>query len=204
MRAISIAHGQRFGKLTFICELPRIADTTGRRRRAAKFLCDCGKTITADPVRVARGVPASCGCLRRTHGKTKTPEHRRWAAMMCRCYTRTSSNYDDYMGRGITVCDEWRGRTGFAQFLSDMGPMPFPDAQIERIDNDGPYCKSNCKWATIKEQSRNRRSTIKVSHNGITMCLKDWCKILGKNYSTVQVHVWRGRDPLRELGLITD
>lgn len=120
--------------------------------------------------------------------KPRTPEYRIWCAMKTRCYNPNASNYEFYGGRGITVCDRWR--KSFENFLTDMGPRPFPDASIDRYpDPDGPYSKENCRWATKKEQSQNSRKSRMLSYNGETLCLLDWAKRLGITHSTLRVRL---------------
>jgi len=94
---------------------------------------------------------------RKTHGMYKSPEHKCWRGMKYRCTNPNSPDYDDYMGRGITVCDSWL--ESFSNFFNDVGKRPGPGYSLHRIDNDKGYCKENCKWADKYEQDRNRRVT---------------------------------------------
>ena len=98
------------------------------------------------------------------HGLTRTPAWNVWASMMNRCYCPTTKVYKEYGGRGITVDDHWHM---FENFFSDMG-APSEGLTLERVDNDGPYCATNCRWATHTEQCRNRRSTRWETLNGKT------------------------------------
>ena len=109
--------------------------------------------------------------------------YRRWVGIITRCYDQNAENYERYGGRGVTVCDRWR--ESFVNFLSDMGNIPFPGAQIERKDNNGPYSPDNCVWSTRKRQARNRRTTRMLTHNNKTQCMADWADELGIPMRTI-------------------
>jgi hypothetical protein len=116
----------------------------------------------------------------RTHGQSYSLEYKIWAAMKRRCFSESDRRYKDYGGRGITVCSEWID--SFENFIGDLGTKPGPGYSIDRIDNNGNYEPSNCRWATAKEQSLNRRPTTGrrfITFNGETKSLTDWAKTLG-------------------------
>lgn len=116
-------------------------------------------------------------CKDRRKGIPETPEYQSWHAMKQRCYNPSAVKYDRYGGRGITVCHRWR--TSFQNFLDDMGRKPSPSHSIDRIDNDGNYEPSNCRWATRQEQTRNTTSTNLLTYNGETLCVTDWAAKIG-------------------------
>lgn len=99
-----------------------------------------------------------------------------WINMQTRCYNAKYRDFHRYGGRGIRVCDRWRG--SFDMFLEDMGPRP-DGMTLERIDNDCGYSPENCRWASPAEQARNRRSTITATVAGETLIAKDWISRLG-------------------------
>lgn len=111
----------------------------------------------------------------------KTPEYEIWAAMRQRCYNPNNKNFADYGGRGIVVCEKW---SSFEDFLSDMGIQP-PGMTIDRIDNYGNYEPSNCRWASRKEQSENRRSTRLIMVDGELLPLTKAAAKRGLAYTTL-------------------
>jgi len=110
-------------------------------------------------------------------GRVNSPEYRAYAAMKNRCFNTRQDRFDDYGGRGITVCHRWLrgedGRTGFECFLADMGPKPSPAHSLERRGNDGSYTPGNCRWATAAEQNRNTRQNRMLMVCGEIVCLAD-------------------------------
>lgn len=113
------------------------------------------------------------------HGASKgggTAEYRVWRSMRSRCNNPRDSGWSRYGGRGIRVCERWNS---FENFLADMGPRPSLEYSIDRIDNNGNYEPSNCRWATDYEQNRNRSDNIFMTCNGKTQCMSDWAKELG-------------------------
>ena len=101
-----------------------------------------------------------------------------WKAMIQRCTDLNSRDYISYGGRGITVCKHW---CTFINFLEDMGEIP-SGYQIDRINNNGNYCKSNCRWVTSKVNSRNKRNNHLITFNGKTQCMSAWAEEYDINY----------------------
>jgi hypothetical protein len=157
-KVINLA-GRRFGRLVAISHSGKDI----RNNAVWLCVCDCGKEIVVNGSHLRTGNTRSCGCFQsdmsaqrlRTHGMKGTPEYNTWRAMMKRCNNPNDKAYKYYGGRGINVCERWRR---FENFISDMGKRPTIDHSLDRIDNDGNYEPTNCKWATPKEQALNRRN----------------------------------------------
>lgn len=120
----------------------------------------------------------------------KTLEYHIWRAMIERCHNPNNKNYNRYGGRGIIVCAEWR--SDFTKFLSDMGTKPFAKATIERIQTNGNYEKSNCKWATWKEQQNNKSSNKILTLNGESLTVSQWIDKTGLKRGMVYQRIYRG------------
>ncbi len=134
------------------------------------------------------------------HGKRHTKLYYVWRGIKTRCYNKHSKKYDVYGWRGIAVCDEWRN--DFMNFYDWAINNGYKDGlTIDRIDVDGNYEPSNCRWATQKQQQRNRRNNRKVTINGETHCLTEWCEILGINNKTVYSRISRNWSIERALEL---
>ena len=106
----------------------------------------------------------------------RTPTYGVWTSMKCRCLCKTHVQYSEYGGRGIKVCNRWQ--ESYAAFVNDMGEAP-PGMQIDRIDNDGNYERSNCRWATRVQQQRNKRSSRVITYKDESLSIHDWSERTG-------------------------
>lgn len=197
--------GQKFGRLTAIRQVG--PDPTGKQHQARwLFACDCGTEIERFGFYVVHKGQKSCGCYqkdhpaRQTHGMTATPVYRAWQNMHKRCSDPNNKRYEHYGGRGIRVCERWGS---FENFFVDMG-LPPHGLTLDRRDNDGPYCLENCRWATGKEQVRNRSVSLNYEYLGETKSLLEWGEQFGLPYKTLHARYarlgWRGEklfSPLR-------
>lgn len=162
--------------------------------------CECGGVKVVRLVCLRRGNTKSCGCAYsrpKTHGGCYTPEYRSWAAMHGRCTNPENPSYHRYGGRGITVCERWNE---FNAFLSDMGERPSAKHSIDRIDGNGNYEPSNCRWATVQQQSDNKERTVKITAFGKTMTIAKWseevCLSPAIIWGRVMRHGWSAEDAL--------
>lgn len=151
--------------------------------------CDCENSVLVRGGDLRRkGGTSSCGCLAReisskrhkTHGKSKTRIYKIWRHILDRCNNPNHVYYKNYGGRGITICDEWKD--DFQAFHDWSMTNGYSDnLTIDRINPDGNYEPSNCRWTTVKEQNNNKRNNHMITLNGKTKNVTQWCEELGVN-----------------------
>lgn len=172
---------------------------SNKKQAELQCLCDCGKVFYMYPTFFNKGAYSSCGCkkserlvkMHLTHSGSNHPLYQEWRSMISRCHCKDSYNYKDYGARGITVCDEWQDPNNFYEWANSVGGRP-TKATLERIDNSKGYCPENCRWATMKEQSRNKRSNIIIEYNGKKQCIQDWAEELGIKHETIRRRYHQG------------
>ena len=195
--------GRKFGRL-------EVTALTSRRSSQGERIwlcrCECGAVTEVRTNHLTRGSTKSCGCYARDLAdaarKPKPPRRQRvtltltqedrrlravWGAMRQRCNNPAYRDYPRYGGRGIKVCDRW---ASFGNFLADMGERQ-PGLTLERKDNNGDYELSNCRWATMKEQGRNRRNSRWIMFEGRNLCLAEWCDVFGVQYNRTYRQITR-------------
>ena len=188
--------GQIFGKLIVI---ERTQNKKNRGNAQWLCKCQCGNEIIVDSGHLITGHTKSCGCFRveymskkfKKHGMRNERLYSTWCNMKQRCYDKQSSAYKDYGGRGISICDEWLSDfTNFYNWAIQNGYKE--NLSIDRIDNNGNYEPPNCRWVTMKEQSRNTRGNRNITYKGETHCLGEWAEILNMNYGTLykRLNLW--------------
>ena len=117
-------------------------------------------------------------------------EYRSWQNAKRRCFDEHSKDFPYYGGRGITMCEDWQN--SFASFLADVGPKSDSSLTLDRIDNGSHYEPGNCRWDSYWHQTRNRRSNVMLTHDGMTLCLNDWAALLGMKRMTLTQRLRRG------------
>jgi len=183
--------GRSFGRLTCLHRVDPPESVANDGHRYYLCQCSCGNEVVVRLASLLSGATQSCGCLHSelsaeqmrlqnntTHGMSYTREYHSWASMIARCTNKKHLNYGDYGSRGIKVCDRWRN--SFENFYTDMGDMP-PSMSLDRIDNSGDYEPDNCRWATAKEQSRNKRDNRLIEGKSMA----EWCEDNDLNYKVV-------------------
>ena len=192
MKRVEVKKGERYGRLTIIREVEPAGSSHKRVRR---FLCrcDCGNEIICRLPNLKSGTTKSCGCYRKfvssnrrdCHHLQNTRIYRIWCGMKRRCYNKHNEHFDRYGGRGIIVCDEWK--TDFMNFYDWAMSNGYDDKlSIDRINNEGNYEPSNCRWANQKQQILNSTAAIKCSLGGNIVSLSDIADILGVSFKRIR------------------
>lgn len=178
---------KKYGKLTVIAE--GNPNLVGRR---VVCICECGKQKEVRLSHLKNGSIVSCGCriseflikFNTKHGLRKTPLYKTWCGMKERCCNPKSRNYKNYGGRGIKVCKEWMDCFKcFYDWAISNGYSE--ELYLDREQNDGDYCPSNCRWITQKQNCRNTRKNRNISYNGVNICVSEWAEKLGINRSLI-------------------
>lgn len=181
--------GKRFGRLTVIGRDEYVGKSSFWLCR-----CDCGNLTSVRGGKLKDGGTKSCGCYRhecltkqlKKHGCSKNRLYNIWTGMKQRCSNENSDSWNAYGERGIKVCDEWKESfVAFREWALSHGYSD--DLTIDRIDADGNYEPSNCRWATIRQQANNKRNSSRIEINGIIKSLPEWCDI----YKIKTVTAWR-------------
>lgn len=196
MAVVKDLTGQRFGRLVVLKQ-----DGKTNNGNAKWFCqCDCGNTKSIASYALRRGNTRSCGCLQSersktasiTHGEAKTRLYKIWAGIKTRCYNQNQVyEYSKYGKRGIKMCEEWKN--SYECFRDWAFTNGYKDnLTIDRIDYTGNYEPSNCRWATMKQQSNNRSSNHRLTFCGITKTVSEWSDITGLPNSTILHRIERG------------
>ena len=188
--------GQRYGYL--LIERIEHGPKGGKRLLC---ICDCGKTVNHSISRFRNISFKSCGCMIDSkdtvgnviHGGYGTPEYRSWRGMISRCENPKMPSWPNYGAIGISVCERWR--KSFSNFLLDMGKRPTKAHSLERINVRGNYEPTNCKWATIKEQNRNRTDNRFIEVFGKRMCVSAAAELYGVNHGRLYNRIYNGWPP---------
>lgn len=185
--------GLVFGKLTVIGFAGRFSVASGSCVSKWHCLCECGNRTISQAGNLNNGSSKSCGCVCTTHGHTSgggiSPTYKCWSSMNDRMLYPSEETFKNYGGRGITMDSRWRE---FENFLEDMGERPSNKHSIDRIDNNLGYSKGNCRWATVREQNRNKRSNVNFEINGKMMCMAECSEKFGINLTTLHYRISAG------------
>lgn len=191
--------GKQFGRLTVVSRAEN--DKRGNARWLCR--CDCGNYSVVMGKHLRCGHTESCGCSHqevaqknltilnaKTDGRSKTRLYRIWVGMLRRCTYEKQDSFPNYGARGIVVCPEWSKFEAFAAWAFESG---YQDSlSIDRIDVNGGYYPSNCKWSTAKEQQRNTRYNRNIGFQGKIQSLSAWAEELEINVRTLWGRLNRG------------
>jgi hypothetical protein len=193
---IIIQPGERYGRMVIIGESARVNPLV----RRVECRCDCGTVKSVNFNSLRSGTTTSCGCLymetrgvsATVHGDHGSSEYYTWQCMIQRCTNPNNTNWKHYGGRGIKVCAEWLHN--FSAFLAYMGRKPEKGYSIDRFPNpNGNYEPGNVRWATQRQQLRNKRGNVWIEYKGERRLVIEVCEETGLNYNTVKKRWLTGR-----------
>ena len=205
MRVIDLT-GKTFGRWSVV----KRAENSPQGQAMWLCRCECGNERAMLSILLRRGISRSCGCLHRddlvkrntVHGGSvignRKAEYNIWSGVIKRCTNPKCRAWKNYGGRGITICDRWRH--SFANFLADVGERPSIKHSLDRYpDQNGNYEPGNVRWATAKEQCRNKRNNRLITLNGETRCVAEWADVLGLKASVISNRLHFGATPEQAL-----
>lgn len=193
--------GHKFGRLTVIKKNGKHIFPSGSAAITWECVCDCGNIITTSTANLRSGHAKSCGCYKidkfvnfnKKHGDSHERLYHIWQGIKARCMNPNDTSYADYGGRGITVCSEWLGENGYDNFKTWSGKNGYKkNLSIDRIDVNGNYEPSNCRWATDMEQASNKRNSVLITYNEETKTASEWSRVYEINVSLILQRLKRG------------
>ena len=178
--------GKKFGRLKVI-----EYSHTKRKKAYWKYVCDCENICIVEGSKLRNGHTKSCGCIlkeinrsRKINDDVRTRLYKVWRNMKHRCENTNDEHFDYYGGRGIKVCDEWQDFSVFYNWCVKSGYKV--GLTIDRKDPNGNYEPSNCRWITLKEQQRNKRSNVYISCHGETKTISEWSRKIGVSRHSIR------------------
>lgn len=197
--------GQKFGRLTALCFHHKELRTSGKGYRYFwLYKCDCGNLVIRERGSVGNRIN-SCGCLHKEnpsklfskHHLRNHPLYKKWTSMKTRCLNKNEACFKNYGGRGIKIYPLWINN--FENFYNWSISNGYKEGlTIDRIDVNGNYEPSNCRFITVAEQSTNKRNNINISYQGEIKPLSVWCKILGLKYVLIRQRIKRDHKSFEE------
>lgn len=179
--------GKRFGKLKVISVAKRVerGDNKGYKY-ILNCICDCGNKTLVKEEHLIAGHTCSCGCLRRKSlGMSRSKMYKTWGNIKYRCNNKKAKDYKNYGGRGITICTEW-GKSFQSFYDWSIANGYKENLTIDRIDVNGNYEPTNCRWVDMKTQQRNKRNNVLLEIGGEKKCISEWCEKLKTTYYKIK------------------
>lgn len=204
-RCMPIEIGKKFGRL-IVLKVAGVKNSKGGSRNYVTCLCECGNIKDMPYGRIKSGRIYSCGCYNKevvrtmmsTHGLSKTKLYKTWAGMKERCYNPNNKNYSIYGGRGIKICKEWL--EDFINFYEWAIKNGYTEKlTIDRIDVNGNYEPSDCRWATQREQCNNWRRNIIIDYKGHHGTIAEVARELNIKYTTLYQRLFRRKSDLKKM-----